>query len=482
MFINKTPRGARTALLTILFLIAVAVPAVFAKSKDMPLTANKAALALFVQARSKADNLENAGTMFDDAVQADPNFAFGYLFAGQNNLDFQRNLATAVRLADKASPGEREWIFATRDANNADRVGQLAHLEELLRLFPNDKRAHMQMAVYYRNTGDTATALQHLQDAVKIDKKFAPAYNLIGYSYMDIGKYADAEAAFRTYIKLIPNNANPYDSYAEFLMKIGKYDESIKQYNLALEKDPTFVNSYQGMGDNYGYKGDYAKSREIYQTMFAKATTEALRDQALTSTMNSWIAEGNTAKALQVNEDRIVKAGKDGDIATLINLHHVSSFICGEAGDAKCAQMHFDMAGKLADDPSLRAELKENRRFNARQQQVRIMTAEGDYDGARTELAAMGLFASTHPAFDRQYNVNAGNLALAEKNYAKANEFYSKANSQDPYVWYNSAVAYEGAGDTKSAMNLYRQIADWNQLDTTGYALVRARAVAKVKM
>jgi tetratricopeptide (TPR) repeat protein len=481
MSIDKTPRRVRTAFLTIFFLVSVAVPGILAQKKEMPLTATKPARALFIQAREKAENLEDTGTLFDQVVQKDPNFAFGYLFAGQTNPEIQKNIATAVSLADKASPGEREWILSVRDANNGDFAGQLSHLEQLVKLHPKDKRAHMQIAQYYRNRGDDATALKHYADVVKIDKKYAPVYNLIGYSNMALGKYPEAEAAFQSYIKLIPNNANPYDSYAEFLMKTGRFDDSIKQYQMSLDKDPTFVNSYRGMGNDYEYKGDYAKARETYQTMFARSTNDFNRDQALSSTMNSWVAEGNIAKALETNDLRIAMAEKVGDVAAVINLHNLAAFICADTGDAGCAEKHLAMATKLADDPSLRAETKGNRLFNTQSQQVRFLTVRGDFDGARTQLEQLRQYASTRKNFERAYYTSAGNVELAQKNYAKANEFYAKGNPSDPYLWYSSAQAYEAAGDTKTAMELYRKVAAFNELDTVGYALVRAKAIAKIK-
>ncbi len=85
MIIVKTRRGLQTAFM-MFFIIAAAVPAVFAQSGDMPLTASKEALALFKQGLEKSENLEDAGTLFDRAVQKDPNFAFGYLFAGRSLL------------------------------------------------------------------------------------------------------------------------------------------------------------------------------------------------------------------------------------------------------------------------------------------------------------------------------------------------------------------------------------------------------------
>ncbi|HSK70523.1 MAG TPA: tetratricopeptide repeat protein [Pyrinomonadaceae bacterium] len=482
MIIEKTSRGLLTAAMMIFFIIAAAIPAVFAQSGDMPLTASKEALALFKQGLEKAENLEDPGTLFDQAVQKDPNFAFGYLFAGQNNLEFRQNLEKAVSLADKASPGEREWILAAQDQNNGNQAGQLAHLEKLLKLHPRDKRAHTQIGQYYRNIGDEPTALRHYSEAIKIDKKYAPAYNNIGYSNMALGKYADAEAAFKNYIKLIPNNPNPYDSYAELLMKIGKYDESIKQYNMALAKDPTFIASYRGIGNDYAYKGDYAKSRATYQMMYDKATNDFNRDQALSSTMNAWIAEGNIEKAMEVNDRRIAIAEKTGDVQTMLNLHNLAGFINIEAGNLDAAAEHFEMAAKLASNPSLAAAQAGNRKFNSALQRSRYLAARGQFDEARSELdAARGALATRNVNQERNLNQAAGYLELKQKNYAKANEFFAKANPNDPFVWYYRAVASEGAGDTKSAAELYRRIAGWNQLDTTGYALVRSRAMAKLQ-
>src|SRR5687767_6696935 len=108
MLSQISPCGLRTAPLVITLLFAVLAPITLAQSGDMPLSASKEALALFKQGLEKSENLEDPGTLFDRAVQKDSNFAFGYLYAGQNNMEFRRNLEKAVSLLDKASPGERE--------------------------------------------------------------------------------------------------------------------------------------------------------------------------------------------------------------------------------------------------------------------------------------------------------------------------------------------------------------------------------------
>jgi len=465
------------------FFIAAAAPLVLAQKGDMPWTGSPEAVALFRKGLEKAENLEDPGTLFDQAIQKDPNFAFAYLFAGRNNVETLQNLKTAVKLADKVSPGEREAIMAAWEGNNGNRTGNLAHLEKLMQLHPTDKRVLQQMANFY-NGVDDAKALKYLEEAVKIDKNFAPAYNSIGYANMALGKYPEAEMAFKTYIKLIPNNPNPYDSYAEMLMRTGKYDESIKQYNMALAKDPTFIASYRGMGNDYVYKGEYAKARETYQMMYAKATNDGNRDQALSSTMNAWLAEGNHQKALEVNQQRLAMAEKAGDVQTAFGLYNLAGTISTEAGDLDTAAKHFEKARGLAADPSLPPGLIENRRFNSRLQQVRLLAARGNFEAARTELAEAEKFASSskNVNLERNYNQMAGYVELKQKNYAKAAEYFAKSNPNDPYNWYYRAMAFEGAGDGKSAGDLYRKVAEWNQLDASGYAMVRPRAVEKLNV
>ncbi len=463
------------------FLIFIFTPALYGQNKEMPLTGSKEAVALFVQGRDKVENLEDPGTLFEQAIQKDPNFAMAYFYAGRSNQEFRKNLEKALTLVDKVSPGEKEWILAAKEQADGNLVGRKQHLDQLLKLHPTDKRAHSQMGFYYRSIGDDATALKHFKQSAKLDKNYAPTYNNIGYSNMALGKYADAESAFKTYIKLIPKNPNPYDSYAELLMKTGRFDESIIQYNKALTIDPTFIYSYRGMGNNYAYKGDFAKARESYQMMFAKAQDDGTRDQALQSAMNSYLAEGNTEKALEINEQRRAMAEKAGDIQSLIGIESNAGFILLEAGKPDDAAKHFDKSDMLREDKSLPAALSEYRRFGKMQNRARLLIARDEFGPAKAQLEEIRQYLAMrkNPNQERAYNAMVGMLELKQKNYAKALESFAKADPDDPYVWYLQAMAYEGAGDNTKATSLYGKVTDWNQLDATGHSIVRSRAVTR---
>ena len=481
MSISNARFRIRSSGLTVLLLLFISPGALLAQQKEMSLTTSKEALALFVQGREKAENLEDPGTLFEQAVQKDPEFAIAYLFAGRTNQEFRKNVEKAASLADRVSPGEREWILAAKDQAEGNQAGRKMHLEQLLKLHPVDKRVHSQMGFYYRSIGDDATALRHFTQAVKLDKNYAPAYNNIGYSNLSLARYGDAEQAFKTYIKLIPKNPNPYDSYAELLMKTGEFDASIKQYQRALLIDPTFINSYRGIGNNYAYKGDYVKARESYQLMFDKASDDGLRDLALLSAVNSYLAEGNTEKALQVNERRRAMAEKAGDDVSLIAVYTAAGFILAESGKLDDAAQQFEKADQLRNEPSLAPAVRENRRFGGMQNRARLSIARQEFDSAKVQLEEIRQYLSSrkNPNQERGYNETAGFLELGQKNYAKALAYFATANSNDPYIWYYQAVAEEAAGDSKRATALYVKVTRWNQLDDMGYALVRSRAIAR---
>jgi len=188
-------------------------------------------------------------------------------------------------------------------------------------------------------------------------------------------------------------------------------------------------------------------------------------------------------KAMEVNDGRIAKAVKEVDPLTELGLHNQASFICLESGDLDCAETHAKMSATLAPDKSLRADLIPVRMFASQQQMIRIMASRGDFDGARTMLDSVSKYAaeSSNPNVKRNYDITTGYVELKQKNYAKANESFTKADSQDPWVWYLKAQALEGQGDNQAAMTVYRKIAAWNQLDLTNYSLIKARAAAKLK-
>src|SRR5688500_284862 len=90
MSISNARFRIRSSGLTVLLLLFILPGALLAQQKEMSLTSSKDALALFLEGREKAENLEDPGSLFEQAVQKDPNFAIAYLFAGRTNQEFRK--------------------------------------------------------------------------------------------------------------------------------------------------------------------------------------------------------------------------------------------------------------------------------------------------------------------------------------------------------------------------------------------------------
>ncbi|MCK4585436.1 tetratricopeptide repeat protein, partial [candidate division WOR-3 bacterium] len=219
----------------IICILPISFNCMLAQKEEIPITtSSEEALKLFLEGREKWENIEIAAAalLFDQAIQKDPEFAMAYLYRSQSGGGFnifRQNLEKAVSLVDKVSEGEKHLILYSQAQADGDGAKQKEHLDQLLKLFPNDKRVQTLAGSYFQYVlDDRETAIKHLKKATDLDKKYAPTYNNLGYAQSALGNYEAAEEAFKTYINLIPDNPNPYDSYAELLLKIGKYDESIE--------------------------------------------------------------------------------------------------------------------------------------------------------------------------------------------------------------------------------------------------------------
>jgi len=473
--------------LALLLLLLISPRSLSAQGAEIPITSSsKESVKLFRESRDRIDNFEMAAAAvsLERAVKIDPGFAMAYLLRARVGGGFaaaRQNIDKAAGLADKVTPGERHWILAVQAEAERNQAKLKEHLDQLLRGFPSDKRVHQLAGNYYLNSGDAHTAAAEFEKAILLDKKFAPAYNALGYARSALDDFAASEAAFKTYIALLPNNANPYDSYAELLFKLGRYDESIAQYRKAMDRDPSFVGSLAGIGNNYIFKGDYAKAREAYQQLLAKAPGVGAKIQALDLIVASYLHEEKVAEALRANEQLLALAQQAQDLPTIIRAYQNGALILLESGRLDDAAKQIEAGNKAGAESSLPASVKDSIRFALMLTQARILTERREFDAARAQLeeARRLSAAAKKPSDERALNEYFALLELRRGDPAKALEHFAGANQDAPYIWYYRAMAYEQTGDKVAAAKFYAKVVKWNQNDL-GYAIVRPRAVAKM--
>jgi tetratricopeptide (TPR) repeat protein len=460
-----------------------ATPSTKAAVAKMPITtASGDARRLYLQGRDLLEKLRatDARRLFEQAVAADPAFALGYVGLANTSgttKEFVEATTRAAGLAATVSEGERHLILALDAGLKGDPAGNLAHLTELVRLFPGDERAHNALGNLYFGRQVYDKAIAQYVAATSINADFSTPYTPLGYAYRFVERFNDAEAAFKKYTQMIPNDPNPYDSYAELLMKMGRFDESIAAYRKALAIDPNFVNSYVGIGSNYLAMGKTDDARATFAKLQSVARNTGERRLARFWTAAAYVHDGATDKALGELKAGYALAEAEHDAGTMSGDLVQMGDVLREAGRLDEAQARYGEAVKLVDASALPTEFKAATRRNHVFEEGRLAVARKDLTTAKARASEYDkLVAPRNAPFEiRQQHELAGLIALAEKRFAAALTEFGQANQRDPRILRLAASAAEGAGDSARAASYATKAAKFNEI-SFNFAYVRNSA------
>jgi tetratricopeptide (TPR) repeat protein len=455
-----------------------------ASNAKIPITsASEEAKTLYTRGRDLAEQLRNqdARKLFAQAVAKDSTFAIAHYnlaLTSPTTKEFLQHLNHAVALAGNASDGERLLILSLEAGAKADRAKSLQYAEEIVAKYPRDERAHFNLSNAYAGRQQNDKAIAELQKAIEINPNYSPAYNSLGYAYRAVGNNTEAEKAFKKYIALVPNDPNPYDSYAELLMKAGRFDESIEQYRKALSIDPNFSSSHVGIAADLMFQGKHDTAIAELQKLHDAAHDDGDRRTAMSAQVVTYVDAGKTAQALRRMDDLYAAASKSADTATMSGDVAAMGDILLNAGRVDEARKRYDQSLALVTASGFPAEVKEDVKLADRYNKARVALAKNDLTTAKSEAAEYlkGAEAKQNDFRVRQAHALAGMIAQREKRFDDAIGELGKANAQDPYVIYVTALAYQGKGDTAKAKELSQQAANSYTLPTLNYAFIRTKA------
>jgi tetratricopeptide (TPR) repeat protein len=450
----------------------------------IPITTKSAeARSEFLQGRDLSDRLlaQDSWAHLQKAVTLDPEFASAEMALATSSPtagEFLDHMNKAVRLADKASEGEKLTILAAQAGVNNDVVKQKDYLEKVAAAFPNDERAQFNLGNYYFGQQEYPQAIEYDKKATEIAPNYSPAYNILGYSYKQTGDYANAEQAFQKYIQLIPNDPNPYDSYAELLLRMGKYDESITQYRKALSLDPNFSSSRFGLSGDLTYLGKTGEAEAELQTMAARARNDGERRTAFFGLAVLASDAGNFQKAEQAMDLEYAVAEKKSDVLSMAADLQAKGNIAGAAQKYDDAKQYFERSQQIMQDSNLAQEIKDVATLQYHYDLSTIAAGKKDFALAKTEQEEFrkGADASNNPVQVKQAHELAGIVALAQKDFDTAIAELQQANQLNPQNLYRLGQAYQAKGDTAKAHEYFGQAASFNSLPQLPYAFIRVKA------
>jgi tetratricopeptide (TPR) repeat protein len=445
-------------------------------------TSSDEARQLYLKGRDLAEKLRatDGRKFYEQAIAKDKDFAMAYVGLANTSgttREFVEAVSRATALAGQVSEGERHIILALDSGLKGDPAAVLAHYSDLIRLFPNDERAHTLIGNIYFGRQDYDTAVKHYVKATTINPAFSQPYNQLGYAYRTLEKFGDAETAFKKYVELIPTDPNPHDSYAELLLKMGRFDESIKAYEKALSIDPNFVASYVGIGNNHLAAGRTDQARNAFAKIASVARTTGERRLARFWAAASYVHDGATDKALDELRAGYALAQAENDFGTLSGDLNLMGDVLREAGRLDEALGKYNEAVAAINKAQVPEPTKEATRRNHLFEQARVAVAKKDLATAKAKAAeyATQVAVKKVPFEVRQQHELSGLIALADKQPAVATQEFSLANQQDPRILYLTAVAWREAGNAAKASSFAGKAAKFNGL-SFNYGYVRKKA------
>ena len=261
-----------------------------------------------------AGQVQEAKTMFENALRIDPNFtaAMGQLgnlhvtLAGNSVPQFDaqvgRNLLSqAVLHVSSLTDKERYTILAyhAQWVEN-DREKAAGYYKALLAIYPGNVAAYASLAWDYSllgrydesiaaakesirvdprflpgylnlaavqlyQLGDAKSALETCQQGLQVDSHWAFGHDCMGWALLGKGEWAQAEAAFEKAVMFNPQSTLSRYRLSHARRLQGHYPQALQALEPILKIDPSDPSPWYGMGVIYEAMGDQEKARETFE-------------------------------------------------------------------------------------------------------------------------------------------------------------------------------------------------------------------------
>jgi|CZKY01.1.fsa_nt_gi tetratricopeptide (TPR) repeat protein/tRNA A-37 threonylcarbamoyl transferase component Bud32 len=228
----------------------------------------------YLQDFHKPENLQNAITVFQHALERDSNFALAY--AGLGEAYWQQFLLThepnwiekslascqkAVALAPTIAEGH-DCLGAAYNGTGKYELAE-EHFQNAIQLKPNDDAAYRGLADSLERRAQTGEAEQVYRKAIALRPNYWAVYNYLGQFYWKEGRYREAEQQFEQVTRLEPDNVRGLSNLGAMQLLEGRYAVAIATFQRAVAISPS-ADAYSNLGTAYFYSWRYAEAADAY--------------------------------------------------------------------------------------------------------------------------------------------------------------------------------------------------------------------------
>lgn len=197
----------------------------------------------------KPELLAKAISMFEQAVQKDPQYAVAY--AGLSTA-WQRS----YNLPSSHDPATLEKA--------------LSYGQKALKLNPRLVAAHIAVAQIYRSTGKYELALAEIQQVFRQGTQNSESYRVLADVYDSLKQASQAEDTYKKAIEMQPEGWVGYNSLGYFYFRKGRYNDAMIQYQKVLDMAPGNFVANNNLGAMYLFLGEFDKSVRYFEELQGK--------------------------------------------------------------------------------------------------------------------------------------------------------------------------------------------------------------------
>jgi tetratricopeptide (TPR) repeat protein len=141
-----------------------------------------------------------------------------------------------------ARVGYTMLVYHLGDAETKERWVQV------LRINPNDARAHYNLGIVMERAGDAGGAIIRYEQAIRIKPDFAMAHYHLATALQRVGKVADAIEHYEQVLRIEPDNADAHYHLGVALLAVGRRPEAIGHWEQALRIKPDLADVHCNLG------------------------------------------------------------------------------------------------------------------------------------------------------------------------------------------------------------------------------------------
>jgi eukaryotic-like serine/threonine-protein kinase len=244
-------------------------------------TTQPAAYDDYLQARgylldfTKAENVENAILMAQEALKQDPNFGMAKATLGEaywrkywltKNKSWtvlaQKECDAAIQLGNAGASGHL-CLGLVKDGTGQYKEASTQY-QRAVELEPTNENAYIGLALAYEHEGAVSNAESTYQRALDTHPQSWVSYNAVGTFYYRRGEYDKASQMFRKVTELAPEGFAGYVNLGAVYNNTGRYSDSIEPLNKSITLRPTYA-AYSNLGTAYFGLHNYSEAAKAYE-------------------------------------------------------------------------------------------------------------------------------------------------------------------------------------------------------------------------